>query len=83
MRPVSDWNLLDSDVLRWLRQSPPDRRIVIELLELRLGFEPAAAALAARRADPIQLARIEEAYGFMRASAAANYDPVEARLPFP
>jgi biotin operon repressor len=63
VRPVSDWNLLDSDVLRWLRQSPPDRRIVIELLELRLGFEPAAAALAARRADPTQLARIEEAYG--------------------
>ena len=25
VRPVSDWNLLDSDVLRWLRQSPPDR----------------------------------------------------------
>jgi DNA-binding transcriptional MocR family regulator len=37
VRPVSDWNLLDSDVLRWLRQSPPDRRIVIELLELRLA----------------------------------------------
>ena len=57
VRPVSDWNLLDSDVLRWLRESPPDRRIVIELLELRLGFEPEAAALATRRADPTQLAR--------------------------
>ena len=29
VRPVSDWNLLDSDVLRWLRESPPDRKIVI------------------------------------------------------
>jgi DNA-binding FadR family transcriptional regulator len=82
VRPVSDWNLLDSDVLRWLRQSPPDRRIVVELLELRLGFEPAAAALAARRADPTQLARIEEAYGFMRESAAGNFDPVEADCRF-
>jgi DNA-binding FadR family transcriptional regulator len=79
VRPVSDWNLLDSDVLRWLRESPPDRRIVIELLELRLGFEPEAAA---RRADATQLARIGEAYGFMRESAAGNYDPVEADCRF-
>lgn len=82
VRPVSDWNLLDSDVLRWLRESPPDRKIVIELLELRLGFEPEAAALAARRAEPSQLARIEEAYGFMRESAAGRYDPVEADCRF-
>ena len=82
VRPVSDWNLLDSDVLRWLRESPPDRKIVIELLELRLGFEPEAAALAARRADPTELARIEEAYGFMRESAAGRYDPVEADCRF-
>jgi DNA-binding FadR family transcriptional regulator len=82
VRPVSDWNLLDSDVLRWLRESPPDRKTVIELLELRLGFEPEAAALAARRAEPSQLARIEEAYGFMRESAAGRYDPVEADCRF-
>jgi DNA-binding FadR family transcriptional regulator len=82
VRPVSDWNLLDSDVLRWVRESPPDRRIVIELLELRLGFEPEAAALAARRADVTQLARIGEAYGFMRESTAGNYDPVEADCRF-
>jgi hypothetical protein len=49
-RPISDWRLLESDVLRWLRQSPPDCIIVIELLELRLGFEPESAALAARGA---------------------------------
>jgi DNA-binding FadR family transcriptional regulator len=42
VRQVSDWNLLDSVVLRWLRDSLPDRKIVIELLELRLGFEPEA-----------------------------------------
>lgn len=82
VRPVSDWNLLDSDVLRWLRDSPPDRKIVIELLELRLGFEPEAAGLAARRANPTQLARIREAYGFMRESAAGRYDAVEADCRF-
>jgi DNA-binding FadR family transcriptional regulator len=82
VRPVSDWNLLDSDVLRWLRESPPDHKIVIELLELRLGFEPEAASLAARRADPVQLARIEEAYGAMRESAEGRYDPVEADCRF-
>jgi len=82
VRPVSDWNLLDSDVLRWLRDSAPDRKIVIELLELRLGFEPEAAGLAARRANPTQLARIGEAYEFMRESAAGRYDPVEADCRF-
>jgi DNA-binding FadR family transcriptional regulator len=82
VRPVSDWNLLDSDVLRWLRMTPPNREIVIELLELRLGFEPEAAALAARRADSAHLHRIEEAYAFMRESAAGRYDPVEADCRF-
>lgn len=82
VRPVSDWNLLDPDVLRWLRESPPDRKIVIELLELRLGFEPEAAALAARRADPAQLARIKEAYAYMRESGEGRFDPVEADCRF-
>src|SRR6202789_202813 len=82
VRPVSDWNLLDSDVLRWLRMTPPNREIVIELLELRLGFEPEAAALAARRADSDRLHRIEEAYAFMRESAKGRYDPVEADCRF-
>ncbi len=65
-------------MLRWLRESPPDRKIVIELLELRLGFEPEAAALAARRAEPTHLARIKEAYGYMQESSLGRYDPVEA-----
>ena len=82
VRPVSDWNLLDSDVLRWLRGSRPDRKVVVELLELRLGFEPEAAALAARRATPAQLGRIEEAYACMQESAAGRYDPVEADCQF-
>src|SRR5580692_1264683 len=82
VRPVSDWNLFDSDVLRWLRESPPDRKIVIELLELRLGFEPEAAALAARRADSRHLAHIRDAYGLIQESGAGRYDPVEADCRF-
>ena len=82
VRPVSDWNLLDGDVLKWLRESPPDRAVVIELLELRLGFEPEAASLAARRADPERLERIQAAYGFMQASATGHFDPVEADCRF-
>jgi DNA-binding FadR family transcriptional regulator len=82
VRPVLDWNMLDPDVLRWLRESPPDRKIVVELLELRLGFEPEAAALAARRATPSQVARIRDGYAFMRKSAEGEFDPVEADCRF-
>ena len=63
--------------LEMAARKSPDRRIIIDFLELRLGFEPEAAALAMRRADATQLAQISEAYGFMRESAAGNYDPVE------
>ena len=50
VRPSSDWSMFDPDVLRWhasLRKPGP---FLNELHEIRLIFEPAAAALMARRA---------------------------------
>ncbi|WP_090075353.1 FadR/GntR family transcriptional regulator [Cohaesibacter marisflavi] len=49
VRPSSDWSMFDPDVLRWhasLRKPGP---FMNELHEIRLIFEPAAAALVARR----------------------------------
>ncbi|WP_298820590.1 FCD domain-containing protein [uncultured Roseibium sp.] len=57
--PFEDWNLLDPDVIRWHDpESPLTARIFAEATELRLIFEPEAAALAAENASPEQRGRI-------------------------
>ncbi len=55
IQPSSKWNVFDPPrVIRW-RLDVGDRSAqLMSLSELRRGFEPAAAALAARRADPHQ-----------------------------
>ena len=44
------WELFSSDVIRWRLNSPSRATQIVELSELRSSIEPAAAALAARRA---------------------------------
>jgi DNA-binding FadR family transcriptional regulator len=52
--PVQNWNVFDPRVIRW-RLAGDDRAAqLVSLSELRGGFEPAAAALAARRASADQ-----------------------------
>jgi GntR family galactonate operon transcriptional repressor len=46
--PFSEWNLLDRDVLAWRLQSQFDNKIVEDIFEMRLCFEPRASFLAAR-----------------------------------
>ena len=54
IQPSSKWNVLDPRVIRW-RLDSDDRTMQLQsLAELRRGVEPAAAALAAQRADPHQ-----------------------------
>jgi DNA-binding FadR family transcriptional regulator len=54
IQPAQKWNVFDPRLIRW-RLSAGDRAAqLVSLSELRRGFEPAAAALAARRADPHQ-----------------------------
>src|SRR6478609_479244 len=48
------WNVFDPVVIRWRLASDNRAAVLVSLSELRRGFEPAAAALAARRADPHQ-----------------------------
>jgi len=50
--PFESWNLLDPDVIRWHDpKSPRTARIYAEATDLRMIFEPEAAALAARNAS--------------------------------
>ena len=64
----TQWNLLDDDVLRWLSLAPPDPVFFMDLLDLRMVIEPAAARMAASRATPEQVNAIEQAYRGMVAS---------------
>ena len=70
VRPRADWNLLDPDVLAWQFAAGPFTRFIEDLFELRQMIEPQAAAMAARRAGPAEVERIEEA--FLGMEAAGN-----------
>jgi DNA-binding FadR family transcriptional regulator len=54
IQPAERWNVFDPRVIRWRIESGDRTAQLVSLSELRRGFEPTAAALAARRADPHQ-----------------------------
>jgi DNA-binding FadR family transcriptional regulator len=54
IQPKERWNVFDPRVIRWRLASSDRANQLVSLSELRRGFEPAAAALAAIRANPHQ-----------------------------
>jgi DNA-binding FadR family transcriptional regulator len=54
IQPPENWNVFDPRLIRWRLDAGDRAAQLASLSELRRGFEPAAAALAARRADPHQ-----------------------------
>jgi DNA-binding FadR family transcriptional regulator len=82
VQPRGHWNLFDPDVLRWLL----DRQFSLDLLrqftELRIAIEPAAAALAARAAEPPRLTAIRAGFERMAAAETGDDDPLEADIAF-
>jgi DNA-binding FadR family transcriptional regulator len=54
IQPQERWNVFDPRVIRWRLASSDRANQLVSLSELRRGFEPAAAALAALRANPHQ-----------------------------
>lgn len=54
IQPSEKWNVFDPRVIRWRLDSGDRAAQLLSLSELRRGFEPAAAALAAQRANPHQ-----------------------------
>ncbi|MEU0483201.1 FadR/GntR family transcriptional regulator [Streptosporangium sp. NPDC006013] len=84
VRPRSDWNLLDGDVIRWKFAGRPDHGFLRDLHELRAIVEPPVARLAALRRTPGQLAELQAALDRMAEAGDAG-DPgavVEADLLF-
>ncbi|MFF8897228.1 FadR/GntR family transcriptional regulator [Streptomyces lydicus] len=70
--PRDEWNLLDTDVLRWKLAAGVSSDFFADVLELRRSIEPAAAALAAERRTDADLAELDAA---LRTMAATEDDP--------
>ena len=82
VRPLDAWNLSDPDVLRWLLERGPSIELLRHFNELRMGVEPQAAAIAARRASATQLEAIRSGLERMRQAEKDRDDPLEADLAF-
>jgi GntR family transcriptional regulator, galactonate operon transcriptional repressor len=82
VRPKSDWNMLDPEVLSWHLQSTPTENFVAELFVLRQMVEPEAAALAARSRSRATIDRIEDAYRRMDQFRDGAGDLIGADLDF-
>lgn len=80
--PEKHWNLLDPDVLRWLLERKFSLELLTEFTEMRLAIEPAAAALAAKRADAPALAGLRAGYQRMTAAAKGEDEAVVADIAF-
>lgn len=82
IRPESEWNLLDTDVLRWLLERKFSAELLAQFNQLRLAIEPAAAALAAKAADADGLRAIEAGLAGMVAAEHGEGDGLEADIGF-
>lgn len=74
--PEEQWNIFDTDLLRWSLEGNPSMKVLKEFLQVRIALEPEAASLAARFATQENIAAIEAALGQMKAAG----DNLEAEL---
>ncbi|MFJ1910598.1 FadR/GntR family transcriptional regulator [Streptomyces sp. NPDC088147] len=86
VRPRSDWNLLDADVLRWQfagsAGTGTDLALLRNLGEVRGIIEPAAVRLAAERRTDADLDALEAALTAMGEDEGGAAHAVEADLAF-
>ncbi|WHT22496.1 FCD domain-containing protein [Crossiella sp. CA-258035] len=82
VQPRSSWNMLDTDVMRWQTSATAATDLFDELTEVRAVVEPAAAAMAARRANGIEVAALAAALERMAAAGTDIEEVVAADLAF-
>lgn len=80
--PTNEWNHLDSGLLAWFKESGRLRPYLTDLVEIRLMVEPNAAAMAAERATPDQIAALRGSIDAMVASEADTSRFLEADVAF-
>lgn len=82
VRPQSDWNLLDPDILRWSLQGGVTIAFVRDLFELRRCIEPDATRLAAQRRSDAELAAIASALHDMQTLPPLSMASIAADIAF-
>ncbi len=82
VRDPAHWNMFDADVLSWKVSRGFDEGFRRDLAEIRLVIEPEAAALAAERATPEQIAELRARVEAMRNATDTRLAYAEADLAF-
>jgi len=82
VQPVSNWNLFDADVLRWLLERKFSAQLLAQFNQLRVAIEPAAAALAAVAGDDKAFALIENGFARMEAAERGDDDVLDSDIAF-
>jgi DNA-binding FadR family transcriptional regulator len=82
VHPEARWNLLDAEVLTWILDRHFSHALVREFLEVRIGIEPAAAALAAVNATDADKELLKLKLEKMKHAMNGHFDPVAADIAF-
>jgi DNA-binding FadR family transcriptional regulator len=64
---MSDWRMIDEDVVNWRFRAKPDPLFLRDVIEFRILIEPRASAQAAARGSAADIAAIREAFDAFRA----------------
>lgn len=72
--PFDEWNLLDRDVLGWRLLAQFDTKIVEDIFEMRLCFEPRASALAAEHGSEEDFRMLQRRYDELADALQAERD---------
>jgi hypothetical protein len=70
VRHVEHWNIFDADILRWHHEEGLGDAVMLDLIEIRQILEPAAARLAASRANMDQ-------HGSLKAAIQRMYEQLD------
>ena len=82
VHPEDRWDLLDAEVLTWILDRNFSHSLVREFLEVRIGIEPAGAALAATNATDSDKELLKSKLEKMKGAINGHFDAVAADIAF-
>ncbi len=80
--PEQEWNIFDSDLLKWSLEGNPSLRVLREFQQMRIAIEPEAASLAARFGDEESIQAIGSAVEGMREAINRPEEGLQADINF-